>query len=59
MTWESAAKMCEIVYGIFVDWEEKFFICPECDEPIYECDWYDHHNWDMCPICETNWEDIE
>lgn len=54
MTWESAAKMCEIVYGIYVDWEERFFICPECDEPIYECDFND---FAICPVCEFKWED--
>ena len=27
MTWEQAAKMCEDVYGIFVNWEEEYFIC--------------------------------
>lgn len=56
MSWEYVAKMCEDVYGIYVDWEEKFFICPECDEPIYECDFDD---FSVCPVCEFEWEDAE
>lgn len=55
MTWRQAAQMCEEVYGIFVDWEEKFFICPECDEPIYMEDW-ESHDWKTCPICEFELE---
>ncbi len=57
MNWESCAKFCEETFGCYVDWEERFFICPECQEPIYEYDWEDH-DWSMCPICETSWEDI-
>jgi hypothetical protein len=34
--------------------EEGFFICPECGEPIYECDWDEHPDWSECPICEWN-----
>lgn len=49
--WEEAAKYCEETYGIFVDWEERFFICPECDEPLYECDW-PSEEFISCPICE-------
>ena len=58
MSWEKAAKLCEELFGTFVDWDERFFICPECDEPIYECDFKDH-GWYTCPVCETYWEDIE
>ena len=56
MNWKQAAKMCEDVYGMYVDWEEGFFECPMCGEPIYECDW---NNFDLCPVCENNWEDDE
>lgn len=52
--WEKVAKMCEEIFGSYVDWEERFFICPECDEPIYECDWED---FTICPICEFEWYD--
>ena len=51
-TWEKCARFCEKAYGIFVDWDEEFFICPECDEPIYKCDWEDYGCWTVCPICE-------
>jgi hypothetical protein len=58
MTWEECAKMCQQVFGAYVDWEERFFECVECGDPIYECDWPDH-DWSMCPVCENLWEDIE
>lgn len=58
MTWKQAAKFCEETFGIFVNWEERFFICPECDEVLLEEDW-DEHNWESCPICESCFEEIE
>lgn len=57
MNWYSAAMFCMEAFGSFVDMEERFFICPECGEPIYECDW-DYHNFSCCPVCEVCWEDI-
>ena len=39
MTWKHAAFVAAVVYGCFVDYEESFFICPKCGEPIYACDW--------------------
>ena len=57
-TWEEAAHYCEDTFGVYVDWEERFFHCCECDDVIYECDWEDH-DWSMCPICEFVWEDAE
>jgi hypothetical protein len=53
-TWKQAAKFCEKTYGSYVDWDEGFFICPECDDPIYECDWEDCDDWDVCPVCDFN-----
>ena len=50
-SWYKTAKYCEKEYGIQADWEEGFFICPECGEPIYECDWEDEE-FLFCPICE-------
>lgn len=55
--WE---KACEIVinkYGVLVDMEEdRFFICPECDEPIYEDDYPDiiisSNEEFYCPVCD-------
>lgn len=54
--WEENAKCVEDVYGGYVNWDDKFYICPECDEAVYEVDWDndDLENF-MCPICE--WTD--
>ena len=52
--WELLALNCEKIYGVQVDWEDRFFICPECGEPIYECDW-DVDELDVCPVCEFEW----
>ena len=50
--WESRAKYIERVYGGYVDWEERFYECPECGEPVYECDWSDTElRNEICPIC--------
>ena len=56
-TWHEAGTYCEEVYGVHLDSNEGFFICPECGEPIYEKDWPRERNWRMCPICEIDWED--
>lgn len=54
--WEKIAKENQEVYGIYIDWEERFFNCPECGEPIYECDWADSELLpECCPICEYVW----
>ena len=57
MMWEKNAKEVEEVYGEFVvDWEEKFYICPECGEPVYECDWDESDlTRFFCPICEDGY----
>ena len=52
--WELLALKCEKIYGIQVDFEERFFICPECGEPIYECDWAEEE-LDECPVCGFEW----
>lgn len=45
--WENNA---EIVSD--VDWGEGFYVCPECDEPIYNCDWSEAELKEcICPIC--------
>jgi len=50
--WEKNAKKVEEDYGMFVDWEERFYICPKCGEPIYEDDWSESEIWlNLCPIC--------
>ncbi len=50
--WEQLAKELEADYDVEVNWEERFYLCPECGEPIYECDWEDEDFVDVyCPIC--------
>ncbi len=52
------AETLEQVYGTFFDREEGFVICPECEEPIYDCDWAPNHfitdteGIYRCPVCE-------
>lgn len=50
-TWLEAALYCEETFGVHVNMKERFFICPECGEPILFEDWRGH-DWDYCPICE-------
>jgi len=51
--WERNALEVETAYGQYVDWEERFYTCPECGEPIYECDWTeDELTNTLCPVCE-------
>lgn len=59
LSWLTAAVYCEEVYGVQVDMKEGFFVCPECGELIYECDWDGYGDWDVCPICEWNFMEGE
>ena len=52
MDWTAAAVYCEETYGVYANWNEGFFICPECGEPIYQEDWRGH-DFSICPICEV------
>ena len=50
--WELNARVAESVYGVQVDWEEGFYVCPECGEPVYNEDWTDEDlSNEFCPIC--------
>lgn len=51
--WERNANHVAVTYSSHVDWEERFYECPSCGEPVYECDWEkaDLTNF-ICPICE-------
>ena len=55
--WEKVARYCQEVYGSSIDWEERFFIEGECQEPIYEEDYnsyedfYDNEGNIICPVC--------
>ena len=54
MSWEKVAWHCEEEYGTHTDWDEEFFICPECGEPIYKDDW-DEDELRVCPVCGFEW----
>ena len=49
-SWDYVATFVERDYGAYVDWDEEFFECPECGEPLLNEDW-PRHDWDICPIC--------
>ena len=55
MKWNEVAKIVENDFDTQVDWAEKFFVCPDCVDVVYECDF----NTDSvlalgyCPICGT------
>ena len=59
LNWEDTALYCKHTFGSFVDLENKFFICPECNEPIFLEDWRFEYPQYICPICETNYNDEE
>ena len=56
--WESHARYVSDVYGAHVDWYDRFYECPECGEPIFECDWTEDELCDAyCPVCGFDEED--
>lgn len=52
--WDWAAKVVEEEFGGYVNWDEEYFICPECSEPVYAEDWDDSEFAlaAICPICQ-------
>ena len=59
-SWDYVAHyIVELVYGGYVDWDEEFFECPECGEPIYKCDYPNFEIGMICPVCEFMSEDDE
>lgn len=52
--WEIAASLAE-EQGSECNYEEGYFVCPHCNEPVFEGDWTDDQmfkdNSVMCPIC--------
>ena len=51
--WEKNARLARAEYGAYVEWENRFYICPFCEEPVYEEDWSDEELDEfLCPICE-------
>lgn len=58
--WEFNANYVHMTFGTQVDWEERFYICPECGEPIYDCDWTAEELKDnLCPVCGFDDDDDE
>jgi predicted RNA-binding Zn-ribbon protein involved in translation (DUF1610 family) len=56
--WEERAKEVEEVYGGRVDWEERFYECPDCGDLVYECDWSEEDfDKSICPICGWSGEE--
>lgn len=56
--WDKIAHLIEVNYGSLIDWDDRFFYCPECHEPIYEDEWADldflnGNNNFICPVCES------
>lgn len=50
--WEKNATIVEEEYGMLVDWDERFYICLECGEPVYEQDWTNEAlKEEFCPVC--------
>lgn len=61
INWFEASKIVGEEYGTQVDYEEEFFICPECGEPIYKEDTMefetgieDGNTFFICPVCEEH-----
>lgn len=59
--WFKASEIVREEYGMQVDYEEEFFICPECGEPIYKEDYRefetgieDGNTFFVCPVCEEH-----
>lgn len=57
--WNWAAKVVEEEFGGYVNWDEEYFICPECGEVVDSFDWddTDFALATICPICELNEND--
>lgn len=59
LNWKDTALYCQQNFGSFVDLEEKFYICPECGEPIYFEDWKINYPIYLCPVCENDYTEEE
>lgn len=55
--WLQIAHLIEVNYDSLIDWNDRFFYCPKCHEPVYEDKWeseddfLDGYNNFACPIC--------
>ena len=46
-------KIMNRIYGAHANCVERVYICPECEEPIYECDWTNEElRAHLFPVCE-------
>lgn len=58
--WEQNAIIVEDAYGCYVDYKDRFYLCPYCGEAIYEEDWSEESLEEfICPICEDEDEEDE
>ena len=49
--WDELATLVEENgYDVEVNWDEGFFICPHCGDPIFEDDYPEIEGY-ICPIC--------
>lgn len=59
--YERIGRYVDKVYGMtFIkDGDDSYFICPECGEPLYRCDWDDEDfllgDRVGCPICDFDY----
>lgn len=52
LMWKINAKIVSDFYDGYVDWDEEFYNCPKCGEPIYNEDWSPAAlKKCICPIC--------
>lgn len=60
-SWNWAAKMVEEEFGGYVNWDEEYFICPECGEVVDSLDWDEKEftYGTICPICELRDESYD
>lgn len=56
--WYLNAKYLDEMCDVQVDWDEEFYICPECGEPVYADDWDEEFKDFLCPVCELTKGDL-
>lgn len=50
--WGYVANYIEDSYGEeYLNWDEHYFICPNCGTRIYQSDWQNHNDWEVCSNC--------
>lgn len=51
-SWERVATFIEKEFDTYINWEEEFFVCPECGDPVFKADYPMIEVGMLCPICE-------